>query len=115
MHPVLAVVVFGVSYSLFAASLWPCVALVMPSLGFVGTAFGMASAVLNGGLAVTTYAVGVIQDKAGHISVEWVFVLFSVGAMVLSAGAYVWLAPACALVSRAWSLGWCARALCMLA
>mmetsp|Transcript_60902 Transcript_60902/g.143883 ORF Transcript_60902/g.143883 Transcript_60902/m.143883 type:complete len:151 (+) Transcript_60902:1334-1786(+) len=46
-------------------------------MSFVGTAFGIIFSVQNGGLAVVTYLMGLVQDKLGHVAVEICFAAFS--------------------------------------
>jgi len=55
--PLLAMALMGVSYSLCAASLWPCVPLLVPE-DRVGTAYGVMNSIQNGGLSIVSVVVG---------------------------------------------------------
>eukprot|EP01112_Ceratiomyxa_fruticulosa_P019904 TRINITY_DN662_c0_g1_i1.p1 TRINITY_DN662_c0_g1~~TRINITY_DN662_c0_g1_i1.p1 ORF type:complete len:454 (+),score=72.75 TRINITY_DN662_c0_g1_i1:201-1562(+) len=62
LGPIISMFILGVSYSLCAASLWPCVPLLVDE-NKVGTAYGIMNAIQNGGLAACAAIVGVIVSK----------------------------------------------------
>jgi len=51
VHPVVANILMGISYSIVAASLWPMVAFLVPKR-MLGTAYGFMQAIQNLGLAI---------------------------------------------------------------
>ena len=51
IHPVIPLVLMGISYSILAASLWPMVAFLVPGK-MLGTAYGFMQSIQNLGLAV---------------------------------------------------------------
>jgi len=59
---VFAVVLLGVSYSVCASSLWPCVALLV-SDDRVGTAYAIMNSIQNGGLAIAGLVAGVLATN----------------------------------------------------
>lgn len=60
--PAVPFAILGAAYSIYAAALWPSVAFVVKQHQ-LGTAYGLVTAVQNGGLAVVPLIVGVILDK----------------------------------------------------
>lgn len=62
MWPAISVMIIGFSYCIYAAAIWPSIALVVPERT-VGTAYGVVTAVQNLGLAVFPLMVGAIQDS----------------------------------------------------
>jgi len=64
--PVLAMVIMGFSYSLLAASLWPCVALLVDD-SIAGTAYSIMNATQNAGLALASVVAPALLDSChGH-------------------------------------------------
>jgi len=63
--PIVGMVFMGASYSVCAAALWPCVALIMPTHQ-LGTAYGAMTAIQNLGLAVAPLAVGAVLTKTNY-------------------------------------------------
>eukprot|EP00039_Didymoeca_costata_P016515 m.297845 g.297845 ORF g.297845 m.297845 type:complete len:690 (-) comp16404_c0_seq4:67-2136(-) len=55
----------GVAYSVFAAALWPSVPYVVDE-AYVGTAYGMITAIQNGGLALFPIIIGTILDPCNY-------------------------------------------------
>lgn len=51
IHPIVPLVLMGISYSILAASLWPLVAYLVPKQ-MLGTAYGLMQSVQNLGLAI---------------------------------------------------------------
>lgn len=64
---IIAVVILGFSYSLCAASLWPCVPLLVPEER-VGTAYAIMNSIQNGGLAVAGLVAGALASCKKNIS-----------------------------------------------
>ena len=69
--PLVPLSLVGVAYTLYAASVWPTVALVVPP-HVRGTAYGIIVAWQNAGLATTPIGVGKIHDSYGsYVAVEY--------------------------------------------
>mmetsp|Transcript_32342 Transcript_32342/g.59033 ORF Transcript_32342/g.59033 Transcript_32342/m.59033 type:complete len:461 (+) Transcript_32342:81-1463(+) len=62
--PVASMFGLGLTYTIFAGALWPTFALTVPQRQ-LGTAYGVATALQNGGLAVVPMLVGHLQAAAG--------------------------------------------------
>jgi MFS family permease len=65
--PLVGMVLMGLSYSLCAASLWPCVPMLVDE-NKVGTAYGIMNSIQNGGLALAAVFVGFLG--CGEATVE---------------------------------------------
>ncbi|KAK1117674.1 hypothetical protein K0M31_015841 [Melipona bicolor] len=65
-------ILMGLAYSMLASSLWPLIALVTPEYQ-LGTAYGIAQAVQNLGLAVVSILAGIIVDHGGYFMLEMFF------------------------------------------
>jgi len=74
IFPVPWLVILGSAYSIYAAAVWPGVALVVPEIQ-LGTAYGVITSVQNCGLALFPLLVGVINDKTGAYT--WVELFFA--------------------------------------
>jgi len=72
INPYVPMCLLGIAYSMLASALWPMVALVIPEYQ-LGTAYGIAQAVQNLGLAVITLVTGKIVDSAGYLLLEVFF------------------------------------------
>ncbi|XP_057329368.1 major facilitator superfamily domain-containing protein 1-like [Microplitis mediator] len=72
VDPYICMITMGLSYSMLASSLWPLIALVIPEYQ-LGTAYGIAQAVQNLGLAVVSILAGIIVDKGGYFMLEMFF------------------------------------------
>ncbi|XP_043467173.1 major facilitator superfamily domain-containing protein 1-like [Leptopilina heterotoma] len=72
VSPYICMVTLGLSYSMLASSLWPLIALVIPEYQ-LGTAYGIAQAVQNLGLAIVSIISGMIVDKGGYFMLEIFF------------------------------------------
>lgn len=68
----------GISYSLLAASLWPCLAYLVPERS-LGTAYGVMQSIQNFGLALLFLSVGPIIEARGYIALEIYFLAFLCG------------------------------------
>eukprot|EP01006_Ploeotia_vitrea_P006478 TRINITY_DN13244_c0_g1_i1.p1 TRINITY_DN13244_c0_g1~~TRINITY_DN13244_c0_g1_i1.p1 ORF type:complete len:521 (+),score=265.98 TRINITY_DN13244_c0_g1_i1:51-1565(+) len=66
VNPIVPLAILGVAYSVYAAAIWPSVAYVVQER-FLGTAYGLITAVQNAGLASTPIIVGVILDAGGEV------------------------------------------------
>eukprot|EP00005_Dracoamoeba_jomungandri_P008997 CAMPEP_0174263070 /NCGR_PEP_ID=MMETSP0439-20130205/17053_1 /TAXON_ID=0 /ORGANISM="Stereomyxa ramosa, Strain Chinc5" /LENGTH=533 /DNA_ID=CAMNT_0015348203 /DNA_START=130 /DNA_END=1731 /DNA_ORIENTATION=- len=64
IHPVILLLWLGVGYSMFAASIWPCLPYIIPDIA-LGTAYGAMTAVQNLGLAVFPQIIGNLQGASG--------------------------------------------------
>ncbi|XP_066582726.1 lysosomal dipeptide transporter MFSD1-like isoform X2 [Prorops nasuta] len=72
VNPYTCMIIMGLAYSMLASSLWPLIALVTPEYQ-LGTAYGIAQAVQNLGLAVVSILAGIIVDKGGYFMLEMFF------------------------------------------
>ena len=58
-------IILGLAFSLYASVIWPSIALLVePKI--LGTAYGMAMAIQNGGLALGPYLAGVLIDNKSY-------------------------------------------------
>ncbi|XP_073986739.1 lysosomal dipeptide transporter MFSD1-like [Rhodnius prolixus] len=78
LNPFIAMAILGLAYSMCASSLWPMISLVIPDYQ-LGTAYGIAQALQNLGLAVATMLAGMVVDSGGYLLLEmfflaWLFV-----------------------------------------
>jgi MFS family permease len=65
--------VLGLALSLMAATIWPCITMVVPA-NKVGTAFGMAGMIQNVGLMSLNGGIGYVNDVTGGYNVGmWIF------------------------------------------
>uniref|UniRef100_A0A915HR97 Lysosomal dipeptide transporter MFSD1 n=1 Tax=Romanomermis culicivorax TaxID=13658 RepID=A0A915HR97_ROMCU len=74
LTPFAATIILGCAYSLLAASLWPCVAYVVPERA-VATAYGVVQSIQNLGLGVLFILIGALVDSKGYLILELVFIL----------------------------------------
>ncbi|CAH1397376.1 unnamed protein product [Nezara viridula] len=74
INPYYAMVLLGVAYSMCAGALWPMVSMVIPEYQ-LGSAYGVAQACQNFGLAICTMLAGMIVDNGGYLMLE-IFFLF---------------------------------------
>lgn len=72
MNPYVCMILMGIAYSMLASSLWPLIALVTPEYQ-LGTAYGIAQAVQNLGLAIVSILAGIIVDRGGYFMLEMFF------------------------------------------
>eukprot|EP00742_Colponemidia_sp_Colp-10_P008520 GILJ01009232.1.p1 GENE.GILJ01009232.1~~GILJ01009232.1.p1 ORF type:complete len:436 (-),score=60.05 GILJ01009232.1:46-1353(-) len=87
LSPVLPLVCLGVSYSIFAAAVWPSIAYVVPA-ATMGTAYGLVTAVQNAGLTATPLIVAAIRTRSeSYDSVLLFFMSLAAFGIVIS----VWL------------------------
>jgi len=68
--PLVGMILLGFSYSLCAASLWPCVPLLVDE-NRVGTAYGIMNSIQNGGLTIASVLVGLVSctENTAHCTV----------------------------------------------
>ncbi|KAG8237883.1 hypothetical protein J437_LFUL017174, partial [Ladona fulva] len=83
LNPFIAMCIMGLAYSMLASALWPMVALVIPEYQ-LGTAYGIAQAVQNLGLAVITMAAGSIVDSGGYFLLEVFFLAWLCVSLVIT-------------------------------
>lgn len=60
LYPILPLLVLGLCYSIYAAALWPSIALVVAK-EHTATAYGVVTAVQNAGLALSPIIIGTLQ------------------------------------------------------
>lgn len=72
VNPYACMTLMGLAYAMLASSLWPLIALVTPEYQ-LGTAYGIAQAVQNLGLAVVSILAGIIVDRGGYFMLEMFF------------------------------------------
>jgi len=65
MYPLAPMVAQGLAYSVFAAALWPSVPYVVEEKS-IGSAYGLLTAVQNGGLALFPIIIGTILDPCNY-------------------------------------------------
>jgi len=85
VSPFAAMALLGIAYSLLAASLWPCVAFVVPSRA-VATAYGLMQSIQNLGLGLLFISAGAIVDARGYLTLEVFFLAWlclAIGCTVL--------------------------------
>lgn len=87
--PLIASIWLGITYSCYAAVIWPMVAIIVPPKR-CGTAYGLMTAIQNAGFAFVPSIFGIILDQTksdpstGYDTMQWVFVLMSASALLLS-------------------------------
>ncbi|XP_076658606.1 lysosomal dipeptide transporter MFSD1 [Halictus rubicundus] len=89
--PYLCMVLMGLAYSMLASSLWPLIALVIPEYQ-LGTAYGIAQAAQNLGLAIVSILAGLIVDKSGYFMLEMFFLVWLWISLITSIA--IWLLDA---------------------
>ncbi|XP_017889471.1 major facilitator superfamily domain-containing protein 1-like isoform X2 [Ceratina calcarata] len=89
VNPYMCMVLMGLAYSMLASSLWPLIALVTPEYQ-LGTAYGLAQAVQNLGLAVVSILAGIIVDKGGYFMLEMFFLGWLWISLITSVAIWVW-------------------------
>ncbi|CAF1059338.1 unnamed protein product [Adineta ricciae] len=89
VHPVVPLVLMGISYSILAASLWPMVAFLVPKK-MLGTAYGFMQSIQNLGLAVMNIFTGLILDSYGYFMLEIFFIICLEIALLAAAFLYVY-------------------------
>lgn len=83
VDPYISTSIIGVAYSVLASALWPLVAYIIPEYQ-LGTAYGVAQAVQNLGLAVITMLAGMIVDHGGYLMLEVFFLAWLCLALLTS-------------------------------
>jgi len=85
--PLVAMILMGFSYSLCAASLWPCVAILVDE-NKVGTAYGIMNSIQNGGLALASVLVGLLSctEDTAHCTTPPIYLLGGTGGLTLLCG-----------------------------
>jgi len=61
LTPIISVVGIGIAYALVPAALWPCIPYIIEP-EYTGTAFGLMSSILNGGMMLAYYLQGWVLD-----------------------------------------------------
>lgn len=89
VHPVVPLVLMGISYSILAASLWPMVAFLVDKK-MLGTAYGFMQSIQNLGLAVMNIFTGMILDSYGYFMLEIFFIICLEIALLAAAFLYVY-------------------------
>ncbi|KOC71151.1 Major facilitator superfamily domain-containing protein 1 [Habropoda laboriosa] len=102
VNPYVCMILMGLSYSMLASSLWPLISLVIPEYQ-LGTAFGIAQAVQNLGLAIVSILAGIIVDRGGYFMLEifflgwlWIALITAIAMWVLDVatnGGYLNMTP----------------------
>eukprot|EP00735_Rhodelphis_limneticus_P011208 TRINITY_DN4278_c0_g1::TRINITY_DN4278_c0_g1_i1::g.8027::m.8027 TRINITY_DN4278_c0_g1::TRINITY_DN4278_c0_g1_i1::g.8027 ORF type:complete len:481 (-),score=152.30,sp/Q1JQC1/MFSD1_BOVIN/31.66/2e-55,MFS_1/PF07690.11/3.3e-28,Sugar_tr/PF00083.19/4.2e-11,ATG22/PF11700.3/3.2,ATG22/PF11700.3/1.3e-05,MFS_2/PF13347.1/0.015,MFS_2/PF13347.1/0.00065,LacY_symp/PF01306.14/4.3e+03,LacY_symp/PF01306.14/0.0037,LacY_symp/PF01306.14/0.26,LacY_symp/PF01306.14/0.0054,MFS_1_like/PF12832.2/9.4e+03,MFS_1_like/PF12832.2/4. len=82
--PIIFVIIYGVGYTLFVSSFYPCVPMIVRDKRALGTAFGVIFSLQNLGLIIVTQVVGVIRDKMDDQTAELLFAGCEVVAFLLS-------------------------------
>jgi MFS family permease len=63
VNPLIALIILGLTYSMFASVIWPCISLVVKK-SHVGFAYGVTTSVQNGGLAIFPIIVAAIYSSS---------------------------------------------------
>jgi MFS family permease len=79
-----ATVLLGIAFSLVPAVMWPAVARYVTAEQ-LGTAYGLMTALQQGGVFVANIAAGYISDSSGYDAMLWFFGLLSLAAFVSAA------------------------------
>eukprot|EP00124_Ichthyophonus_hoferi_P000729 Ihof_evm13s29 gene=Ihof_evmTU13s29 len=64
VHVVIVMAWLGLAYSFGASALWPMISFVIPN-AFLGTAYGLMTALQNTGLALAPQLIGIVQEMDG--------------------------------------------------
>ncbi|XP_033208128.1 major facilitator superfamily domain-containing protein 1-like isoform X2 [Belonocnema kinseyi] len=88
VNPYTCMIILGLAYSMLASSLWPLIALVIPEHQ-LGTAYGIAQAVQNLGLAVVSILAGLIVEKGGYFMLELFFLAWLWISLITSVAIWV--------------------------
>lgn len=81
LNAYIAIVIMGMAYSILASSLWPLVSLIIPEYQ-LGTAYGVAGAIQNLGLALFSIFTGLIVGNFGYTAIEIFFISSLVAALL---------------------------------
>ncbi|KAK0158789.1 hypothetical protein PV328_009742 [Microctonus aethiopoides] len=102
VSPYVCMITLGLSYSMLASSLWPLIAFIVPEHQ-LGTAYGIAQAIQNLGLAIVSILAGMIIDEGGYFMLEifflsclWISLITSVVIWIsdyYSTGGYLNMTP----------------------
>eukprot|EP00408_Alexandrium_pacificum_P000211 CAMPEP_0171155298 /NCGR_PEP_ID=MMETSP0790-20130122/820_1 /TAXON_ID=2925 /ORGANISM="Alexandrium catenella, Strain OF101" /LENGTH=453 /DNA_ID=CAMNT_0011619497 /DNA_START=32 /DNA_END=1394 /DNA_ORIENTATION=- len=87
MPPPVSTLCLGIVYTVFAGALWPAFTLAVPQAQ-LGTAYGVATALQNAGLAVVPLFIGHLQAAAGaghYMGVMHTFLVFGIVGTVVAA------------------------------
>ena len=78
IDPIYPLILLGIAYSIYASAIWPSVALVVRE-SKLGTAYGLITAVQNGGLALFPIIVGALTgpDSKPNTQYFWVEIFFT--------------------------------------
>ncbi|XP_014248154.1 major facilitator superfamily domain-containing protein 1-like [Cimex lectularius] len=79
--PFYAMILLGLSYSMCASALWPMISLVIPEYQ-LGSAYGIAQALQNLGLAVSTMLAGMVVDAGGYMMLEIFFIMWLIVSLI---------------------------------
>ncbi|KAL1124000.1 hypothetical protein AAG570_001770 [Ranatra chinensis] len=88
LNPFIGMMILGFSYSLLASALWPMIALVVQEYQ-LGSAYGIAQALQNLGLAFTTWFAGMVVDSGGYLMLEVFFLVWLCVALI--AALFMWI------------------------
>eukprot|EP00126_Sphaerothecum_destruens_P015721 Sdes_comp9758_c0_seq1m1275 len=75
LNPWIPMVLMGISYSVIACALWPCVALIVPEKQ-IGSGYGIMQCFQNLGLALVSQLAGYVVDAQGYFYLEMMFSCF---------------------------------------
>ncbi|KAI0986884.1 hypothetical protein GJ496_008218 [Pomphorhynchus laevis] len=69
IHPLVAMIIFGFSFSFMSAFFWPIIVIIVPQ-SKIGTAYGLMFAMQNLGMALMNMSSGYIIDYRGYFSLQ---------------------------------------------
>jgi MFS family permease len=81
--PLMSMILLGLTYSAFAAAIWPMLALVVSGKN-VGTGYGVMTAVQNFGFAFYPSIVGYVvrnNNDVGYETMEYLFIAMSLASL----------------------------------
>ncbi len=84
IHPVYPMILLGFAFVLVPAALWPSVPLIVRSER-VGTAFGLMTAIQNGGLGLFPLLNGLLRDRTGdYVASQFMFAALGIVGLVFA-------------------------------
>ena len=85
VHPAVAFILLGISFSLVPAALWPAVPILVREK-YLGTAYGIIAWIQNIGLAAFPWLAGRVVDMSGgdYTNMQWMFASLGFAGLVFS-------------------------------
>ena len=83
IHPLYPLLLLGLGYTGYAASIWPCVAYSISDEKNLGLAFGITTCLQNFGLAVMPIVIAGIYNSYGYFAMILLFVFTALGGVLV--------------------------------